>query len=305
MLRPIRHSLLACLLLAACGGDDDAGPPDAGPLENAGFARPTVTTTAYVDNNGVWQEVGPANWSCLNTPSDDVASSVEITLSGEINDFQTPTTSVSDATIELFPGTAIDQDPIATTVGDGDGLYQLTVPIGQKRLAFKMSAENYRTTYLINQYLEPDQAAQDKELKPIADETFEIEQALINRTPTPGRGVVGAAIRDCDGHEVGGAIGTVSGTSGVADHLTDAETFYFSAATASVPVIHKQQTVTNKDGRFLVIQLPPTATAYLQVWGFTADQDPATDEPTLLSELAAPVLADFVVTASLEARRSE
>jgi hypothetical protein len=62
--------------------------------------------------------------------------------------------------------------------------------------------------------------------------------------------------------------------------------------------------MTNSDGLFIVIELPPTTTAYMQVWGFVDDADLADGEPTLLAELPSPVAADTIITASIEALRN-
>ena len=40
-----------------------------------------------------------------------------------------------------------------------------------------------------------------------------------------------------------------------------------------------------------------------EVWGFLPDQDPASDELTLIAELGTPVIGDTVISASMEALR--
>ena len=54
----------------------------------------------------------------------------------------------------------------------------------------------------------------------------------------------------------------------------------------------------------MVIEVPPTEGAYLQVWGFLEGQNPVTDELTLLSEVPVSVLADSWVSADMVPLRS-
>src|SRR5689334_12795422 len=107
----IAFASLAMLGTAACGGDDGApvDPCDESQLDNHGFcaAGLTETTKANMDED----EVGEADWDCLGTPSDDVANSVAITLTGVLNDFQTSSTELRDATVTVFHDTDY-QNPV-------------------------------------------------------------------------------------------------------------------------------------------------------------------------------------------------
>jgi len=52
----------------------------------------------------------------------------------------------------------------------------------------------------------------------------------------------------------------------------------------------------------MVIQLPPSTTAYVQMWGYTSDADVG-GAMTEIAELQVPVLAESVVTGSYEPLR--
>lgn len=298
-----------CLLLAAlaaCGGDDDgsSGGADAGELANPGFATPDTVTTAYTQEGEIWTEVGPANWACLNTASDDTPSTVDIELTGVVRDFQNEDDVIADAAIAAYHGTDITGAAIAEATSGSDGSYTLTLDAGVERVAFKTSAADYLDTYLLNQYYAPDTASQMEDLEPISVSLANTLTAFINKERTPGLGVLAGAIRDCDGHEVAGAVATVSSTSGTANHVEGAQTYYFSAGASSLPTRISQQPYTNDDGLFMVIELPPSSSdVFLQVWGFLPEQDPASDEMTLIAELGMPVLGDTVISASMEALR--
>lgn len=295
---------MSCLV--GCGGDDDGGGgADAGALDNPGFATPDTVTTAYMQSGESWVEVGPANWSCLGTPSDDEASSVAITVEGTVRDFQEEADTITGADIEVFDGNDISGTPIATTTSTTGGAFTVELAAGIERVTFKTEAEDYMPTYLMNQYYEPDVATQMEDLEPISVSLANALTAFINKQRTLGLGVLAGAIRDCDGNEVKGAIATASTTSGVANHVDGAETYYFSAGSTSLPVRLTQQATTNDDGLFMIIELPPTdSDIYLQVWGFLPDQDPSSDELTLIAEIAAPVVGDTIISASMEALRN-
>jgi hypothetical protein len=299
-----------CLLLAlaaACGGDDDGGGgADGGTLENPGFATPDTVTTAFTKDGEIWNEVGPANWSCLNTASDDMPSTVAINLTGIVRDFQNDDDVIADAVITAYDGNDITGNPLATATSEADGSFALTLEAGVERVAFKMSAKpDYLDTYLLNQYYDPGTAEQtEDQLEPISVSLANTLTAFINKERTLGLGVLAGAIRDCDDNEVAGAIATVSASRGTADHVDGAETYYFSAGSRSLPVRLSQQAYTNDDGLFMAIELPPSqAEYYLQVWGFLPDQDPASDELTLIAEIGTSVIGDTVISASMEALR--
>jgi hypothetical protein len=294
---------LACFLVLGlgfgCGGDDADDTPDAG---LGGFAPPDVIAHAYEENDDVYTDLGEADFSCLNTATDDAATSVEVALTGTIGDFQTGD-DAPEVTAEAFK--LIDwQNPFATATSDDDGNYAMTVPIGVTRFGFKMTSEDIMDTFLLNQYVEPDQAEQRLSIDSVSILTANALPAFIGVTRTPGLGIVAGAMRDCQDREVKGTIATVSSVSGTATHLAGATTYYFSAGSTTLPVRHVQQPYTNGDGLFMTIEVPTTASAFLQVWGFISGQDPAVDELTLLAEIPTPVLEDTVVTFSLEPLRT-
>ena len=285
------------LSVAACGGEDD--PIVTG---NDGFIVPTAATEAFVND----ESAGPADWSCLYTPTDDVANSVDITLTGTVLNFTDSEDEVKEATVEVFEGTDY-QNPLDTNGPTGiDGAYTLTLPTGNTRLGFKMVAADYMDTFLLNQYFDPTTAAQSQDISMISIGTATALPALIGLQRTSGTGVLAGAMRDCQDREVAGAIATVSSVQGEAVHLDGAVTYYLDAGT-SFPVRHEQQPNTDTTGLFAVFELPVTGTSYVQVWGFAEEADVAMGEAglTLLAELESPVVAETVITGSIEPLRTE
>ncbi|MCA9680464.1 MAG: hypothetical protein H6708_29775 [Kofleriaceae bacterium] len=295
-------SALFTLATAACGGGDDTpATPDADTGGNPGFILPTDTTKANMDD----APIGEADWSCLNTASDDVATAVEIHLTGVINDFQDNSKEIRDGTITVFPDTDY-MNPVDTSGPTAvDGVFDLTLTTGVKRFGFKVSAPNYMDTFLLNQAFDANTVDQSQNVSAISTGLATALPAFIGITRTVGDGVLAGAMRDCAGNEVSNAIATVSSTSGTADHLDGAQTFYLDAGT-SLPVKHDTLSSTDANGLFAVFELPVTTQAYVQVWGFVNQADIAQGEAglTLLAELPSPVVADTIITGSIEPLRN-
>src|SRR5688500_4628000 len=183
------------LFLAGCavccgGGDDDGDGGDTGEgLENPGFATPDTTTTAHSKDGAVWTEVGPANWDCLGTASADEPSTVEISITGVVRDFQNDDDVIADALVSVYDGNDITGAEIASATSEEDGTYTLTLPTGVERVAYKTTAEDYLPTYLLNQYYEPAVEEQSEELEPISVSLANTLTAFINKERTLGLGV--------------------------------------------------------------------------------------------------------------------
>jgi hypothetical protein len=304
--------------LAACGDDGGTagvdGGTDAPELENPGFPVPTAVTKANDFVQGAWTEVGDADWSCLNTPSDDDPSTGQIMISGQIEDFQTGAL-VRNATVTAFPGINLSGNLGSTTSSNSTDSsmpnYTMTLgmlPAGETRFGFKIerpAAPPYLRTYLLNQYFDPADNTQTRNISAVSVSTATAVIAFVGESFDNTTGTLAGAFRDCQGREVSNAVATVSSTSGTITHLRGANTFYFSAASSSLPVRHNVSPTMNKDGLFVVIDLPPQAApAYIQIWGFRTAAELQSGQLTLLSELASPVEANAIITGSIEPKRS-
>jgi hypothetical protein len=295
-------SSLCALALAACGDDGGSAPPcESLGDTNPGFSTPCAATT-FAENDVDSGQA--ADWSCLGTPTDDTPTTVEITLTGVLNDFQNNDNEINEATVEVFPG--IDHADVLDTFGptDNTGAYTLTLPAGETRYGFKLTAPDYEPTFLLNQNFEPGTAAQTLNISGISTGIATALPAIIGLVRTEGTGILAGAMRDCQEREVVNAVATVSTTSGSVSHLDGALTYYLDAG-AGLPVRNEELIHTDANGIFAIFELPVTASAYIQVWGFVDDADLADGEMTLLAELEAPVVADTVITGSIEPARTE
>jgi len=237
-------SISICVLVA-CGGSSTPKPDAA---VDIGFNKPTASlhaNTEVSDHN--WMDLGPADLTCLGTPSSDEATTVAVTLNGIVKDFQSGS-AVPQTTVTVFQG--IDyMHPFDTQMSDAMGFATFTVPTGVKRFGFKMTSSTSLPTFLLNQLIKPSDAVQ----------------------PTG----------TCDPAPCRMSVQSVSTSTG-----------------QLLPAHHNQQEASSADGLFMVIQLPASDTAFVQMWGYPTDADMAADSLKLIAELQVPVLADTVITGS-------
>ncbi len=314
---------ILCVSAVGCGDDDDGGGgvadaatpdavivdaavPDAGLDaaigDNAGFIAPNETLVAYKEIEGVWTEIGPANYDCLETPSTDEPTTVPVALTGRSSDWQTGD-AVLAAEIAFFdyPDLGV---PLVTVTTDSNGEYSVSLPAGTGRLAVRASHDEFHAMTTINAALAPDAPEQTLDVNIVSPLTLNALPAFIGVMRTPGLALGVGTTLDCDGNHVGGAIATVSSSSGTPAHREGATTYYFSAGSTSLPVRHSQASATNKDGMFMTIEVAPRDSAFVQVWGFPTPADLATGNLVLLCELTAPLTADALFDARCEPRRS-
>jgi hypothetical protein len=319
----MRAHTISLILLAACGSSGTTPKPDA--PKNIGFNKPLAALHANMQSGSTVTDLGPADLSCLGTASADQATTVAVTLATVVKDFQNHTLNggaTDMVSVSVFKdeniGTLEDtQMSMATGCPNNApcGNVTVTVPVGTKRFGFKMTdpaaTPAFLPTFLVNQTVEPGMASQtlDK-VQTVSNSTATLLPALIGEQRTPGTGVLAGAMRDCQKHEMSNFVATISSTSGTAMPIAGSETYYFQAG-VDLPVHHCQAgkpcnsneaDSSSGDGLFMAIQLPPTTTAYVQIWGYTSDSAVG-NEMTLVGELPVPVLADNVITGSYEPLR--
>ena len=305
----MRHASILALVPApvlalACGGSHKAAP-DA-PLD-IGFNKPTMSLHANMQTGTTtFVDLGPADLSCLGTPSSDMPTTEAITLDTTVQDFQTMAPVVG-AKVIAFPNETYTT-PFDTETSDGSGNVHFTVPTGTERFGFEMTTTDGTTmpTFLLNQYLMPSMTPQTiAKIQSVSSETAQTLPALIDQNRTPGTGVLAGALRDCQNNEISNFVATVSSTSMTANIIPGADTYYFGAS-IGLPEHHctggvcasSQLDSASGDGLFMVIQLPASPTAYVQMWGYPTDADVQGGALQLIAQLQVPVLADTVITGS-------
>jgi hypothetical protein len=304
----LRLSCLALsLALAACGGngDDDAddAPGDAAVDPNR------VPLSAWEETGDQVFEPRTLDVSCLGTPTDDMVRTQggpngSITLNTTVTDFQSGDL-VPDAMVVAFAGEN-QADVLGMATSDANGNLSIAIDNHptEPRIGFRMEATDTFPTFLLQQYLQPTGTPQTSpsSISTVSFATGAALPALVGITRSPNTGVLAGAIRDCMGNEIAGFNATVSSTAGAKTPLTGARTFYFGEN--GLPARNTVQAIGNKNGLFVVLELPPTTTAYVQMWGYLDQAAVDAGTETLLSELAVPVIADNIITGSYELNRT-
>lgn len=264
----------------------DAPMLDAPTGTNTGFTAPTAVI-------GAWTETAPNTFvaatldlSCLGDVRNDVATTTAVTLSATVSDYQSGNASPG-ATVEMFAGTAI-ATPITTATANGSAVATLTVPTGTTRHGFHLTAANSRPTYYFDQILAPSTAAQQVSLDVISDATAATLPALIGMSTDAASAIEIGTATDCQGHTLSGLIATVSSIGLGAIHLPGAVTYYYSDANG-LPVRHNIAAMTTKNGTFMVIEVPATTLAYVQLYGFRTAGELSAGTLTMIARLSLPI----------------
>jgi hypothetical protein len=315
---------IVCVFAAACGDDGgttvaDAPAIDAG--KDTGFTRPVASLKANHDlgddpntpetEKNRWEELGPANLACLDTPSSDVPSATAVTIDTVVRDFQsgglvphTQVTAFADQDFNTPFGAAVTSDSSTAAVA-------VDIPAGTTRFGYKMvNPEVALDTLLLNQKLDGTNPQMEEKIQSVSTQTAATLPALIGVSRTAGTGILAGALRDCDDHEISNFIATVSSTEAAADSKVDdvvtplpgVDVYYFSPG-VGLPVRHTQQHHASKDGLFMAIEMQPNPTAYIQMWGYVTDADVAADNLRLIAQLKTQVIGDVVITGSYEPLR--
>lgn len=310
--RPIWHPLLrlgvalglgVAVTSTACGSDGGSASPDAA-SEAVGFAKPTAVMHANLEvSKHNWMDAGVADWSCLGTPTDVKPTAMAGTLQTVVSDFQNAT-PVANAKVSLFKNIAVGTVETMATA-DAQGKLTIGVPAGVTRFGFAMQADGSMDTLLLNQRVGDANATQHTspaKIQPVSLGTAAALPALIGITRTEGLGIVAGALRDCQHREVSNFVATLSSTSGTTARLPNVPTYYFAPALGT-PARPHLFPAASANGLFMIIEIPPQAQTYVQMWGYVSDADLAAGKLTLVSELAVPVLSETIVTGSFEPAR--
>lgn len=293
--------------LGACGGGSDATTTPDAAEKDIGFKRPTAPLKANMEvSEDTWMELGPADFTCLNTASADLATQVPVVLSTVVRDFQTDNL-VPNTSVTVFHDQDI-QTPFDTKTADGSAAIAFDLPVGTRRFGYKMVDSSSMDTLLLNQKVDSAIPAQTEvSIRTVSKSTAQTLPALIGISRTPGSGVLAGLMRDCKAREMSNFVATVTTNQArTADdivHAPGADSYYF-AASVGLPVRHNQKPMASEDGLFMIVELSPSPIAYVQVWGYVDDAALAADDLKLVAELETQVIADTVITGSYEPLRT-
>lgn len=281
----------------------DAPGVDASPT-NPNFTIPTATTRANERMNGTWVDVGDADWSCLGQPRNEPVPAMPFTVRGTVRDFQSGD-PVGGASIVLTAGASVIGTGMTSTVPATRGQFTLTTNSGLmpgQRVTFDVQAAAQRPTQSVDRYLGSSTSVTFDPTS-MSQSTSQALPAFVGASATPGTVLVFGSIRDCRGRRVSNTAVTVSQLASVPAHVPGTETFYFSAGSTSLPVRHSQSPDTNRDGQFMMINVEPHGTGFVQVWGFRSPAELSSGVMTLLGRTTLALQPDLVGSVDVEPLR--
>lgn len=304
---------------AACSDDDGGAAPDGGVTKTCvdfGGQACVDESVTFLQGKGAegvikaWRNDVEQTLDLSCGAPVIMTSTMPITVSGVVEDFQTGDPVQNTEVAAFLADDLALTTPFAMTVGDVNGVYSINLPAGAKsRMTWRMRAAGQLDTYGMNIELDVMQAMVTGATRgSVSEDTANALPAFIGVIRTPGLGVLAGSAQDCAGNELSNVIGTISSTSSAGGqaptYVEGPQVYYFSNGDPNLPVRRTAQKVSNKDGLFVIIEIPPTSagkTVYLQVWGFRTAADVAMGAAglTLLSELEAPVFGDSVIAADM------
>ncbi len=306
-----------CHLYFGVGDDGDDQPPpldggdpfpDAGDVDAPqGFTLPTAPTRANRRVGDAWQDDGLADWACLDTPTSDLPSTGSIQLSGRVLELGRQEGVGAAAIVAYAPSTsAIVGEGTSLSGAATRGQYAMTLamlPATSRRYTFVLSALDHVGTYVLERYVPPGPTA-TTDLAIVSHATLASYPAAAGLTRPVNTATVFGAVVDCRGRRVSNAVVIASRTRSAFDPVTGVQSLYHAAGATSLPAPPSEQPVSNQDGRFLLLGVPPiTAGVAVQVYGYRTPDELALGNLTLLGQVWSPAQSDTAVLADLEPRR--
>jgi hypothetical protein len=264
---------------------------------NSGFVAPNAVIAAWSSPTADTYQPEVVDLSCLGVPRNDPATTMTVTVTANLRDFQSGNV-LPGATVTAFDGATFNT-PFSSGTSDSNGTANLSIPPGKQRIGFSSVATSTMRTITLDRLLEPATANQTIDLVSISDATVATLPALVGLTRTPGTALVLGRAHDCQGHQLSNLIATVSSVPGMPVHAAGATTYYFDD-TVDLPVHHTAAPAMTRDGRFMIIEIQPATLGYVQLWGFRDESERTAGTLTLVAELAVPLPADAVIVTEHE-----
>jgi hypothetical protein len=262
--------LLPLAVLLACGSDKDGGSNDTDTTGGGGGAR---TFADFVNVQTPW--VGNTS-TCFDGVNfvDQVADpscQVEITLEGEVADFQTED-PVADATVQVWGGDDITGGSPLVTQADADGRFTATAT-SCTPFAYGVTTpaewEETVDTYEVHQvYGFEDDGSVSATFNSVSQATSQLIPALINVIWDETTAIIAGTAYDCDEEPIQYAQIYLHDAAGNPPPTGDV--FYFSATGGTnLPTDKASQPHTNTNGLWVAMNVP-AGTWTAEMWGWDA-----------------------------------
>lgn len=287
---------------AACGNGGDPGANDNG---------------VHLSDKDLLALNQPADFSCAGEADPAQVFSADTVVTGVVEDFEEGNhvpgivVSVYASREDLLAGDPFDE----SAPSDSSGAFSITVPGGVARVHWVSRNPAGQDAHFDTVEMEdpvgglppaaPPTTGHDRKI--ISAATVESVPLSLGIARTPGRGVLAGTLYDCERRKVEhAAVRVYSGPPTDPDRQllsiyskAGLNTFYFFAGMPS-----RLQEYTDPAGQFLVANLVPGGTVWVEMWGrLRADQLPLghqdCTEGCLVAAQEVPVLGDSIVMTDL------
>jgi hypothetical protein len=254
------------LTVAACGGDDGGGSPDASTInqdcQSMGGAACFQLPTAPMNNS----DGASSALSCsAYVPR---MSTSAVSYIGKVTFFGTSNV-IAGAEISAFASVAY-QTPVATTTSAADGTYTLTIPAGSADVFWtSVSGPGALTAYAHD--FRADLFNGDVtnfNLRLFTPANIEGATGLVGGMWDTSRAVFAGYAVDCDRRVIEHAVAVVSSAQGTRTFVAGTQVYYGAPGAVPLAVPPSDRADTNDNGIVAILGLPPGDGLHLQLWGF-------------------------------------
>lgn len=264
-MRTVRMAL-SLVLVAACGGDDGGGSPDASTINQdcqsmGGEACFQLPTAPMINSDGAPSALGCSAY-VPRTSTSAMSYNGKVTFFGTSN-------AIAGAQISAFSSVAY-QNPVTTTTSAADGTYTLTVPAGTPDVLWtSVGGPGALTAYYHDfraDLFNGDVA--DFNLRLFTPANIEGATGLVGGMWDAARAVFAGYAVDCDQRVIEHAVAVVSSAQGTRTFVAGAQVYYGAPGVVPLAVPPADRGDTADNGIVAILGLPPGDNLRIQVWGF-------------------------------------
>ena len=264
-MRAMRLALFLSIV-AACGGDDGGGSPDANTInqdcQSMGGSACFQLPTAPMNNS----DGAPSALDCsAYVPRTSTAA---VNYLGKVTFFGTSTV-IAGAQIDAYASVAY-QSPVATTTSASDGTYTLNVPAGTPDVLWTSVGGAGALTAYYHDFRADlfNGDVTDFNLRLFTPANIEGATGLVGGMWDTSRSVFAGYAVDCDQRVIEHAVAVVSSAQATRTFVAGVQVYYGAPGAVPLAVPPGDRGDTADNGIVAILGLPPGDNLRLQVWGF-------------------------------------
>ena len=262
----VSRAALSLLTVAACGGDDGGGSPDANTINQdcksmGGEACFQLPTAPMINSDGA-----PSSLGCSAYVPRTSTSVVNFT--GKVIFFGT-NNAIAGAQIDVYNSISY-QTPVASATSAADGTYTLTIPAGSNDVFWTSVAGPGALTAYAHDFRADlfNGDVPDFNLRLFTPANIEGATGLVGGMWDTSRAVFAGYAVDCDKRVIEHAVAVVSSTQGTRTFVAGPQVYYGAPGAVPLAVPPTDRADTNDNGIVAILGLPPGDNLHLQLWGF-------------------------------------